>query len=93
MLAPKIGLVRPYVLGGIGLIHARIMTGLSAPADEGNDGGGWDVGGGVMAFSGKLGVRGDIRYIRAFQTPVRTLPGNANIDYGPRISFGLILKF
>jgi hypothetical protein len=94
MLAPKIGSVRPYVLGGIGLIHARIMTGISAPKDVGNDGGGWDVGGGVMGFFGeRVGVRGDIRYIRAFQTPVGTLPNDANIDYGPRISFGLILKF
>jgi hypothetical protein len=96
MLAPEIGPVRPYVLGGIGLIHTRIPEGTSFRRDDGNDGGGWDVGGGLMVFFGKrVGLRSDIRYIRAFQTVVdsRFVPGDADIDFGPRASFGLILKF
>jgi outer membrane protein with beta-barrel domain len=96
MLAPEIGPVRPYVLGGIGLIHPRITEGISFRRDDGIDGGGWDVGGGVMVFFGKhVGVRGDIRYIRAFQTlvDVNAVPGDGKLDFGPRANFGLVLKF
>jgi len=96
MLAPEIGPVRPYVLGGIGLIHPRIDEGISFRRSDGNDGGGWDVGGGLMVFLVKrVGVRSDIRYIRAFGTlvSVNAIPGDGHIDFGPRASFGLVLKF
>ena len=96
ILTPKIGRVRPYVLGGIGLIHPRVIEGISFTRDDGNESGGWDVWGGVLVFLGnRVGMRSDIRYIKAFHTlvSVGTLPGDAAIDLGPRASFGLVLKF
>jgi hypothetical protein len=96
ILAPKIGSVRPYVLGGIGIIHPRFIRGISAIADTGNESGGWDVGGGVMVFFGKrVGVRSDIRYVRSFGNLLgaSAFSADGDVDFGGRVSFGLVLKF
>ena len=95
MLAPKIGPVRPYVEGGVGLIKTHVdLTTTSLLTTDNNDLG-WDVGGGVMIFlSNHFAVRGDVRYVRAFQDLVVqgfTL-GSTKLNYG-RASGGLVLKF
>ena len=62
------GGVRPYVVGGIGLIRTQIDGGIahqlvSIPS---NNMFGWDAGGGVMGyFNQHVGLRGDVRYLRA----------------------------
>jgi len=87
------GLVRPYVSGGIGVIH-EVAT------DRGrgvaNTDLGVNLGVGVMTFSRRsVGVRGEIRYYRDL---VYNQSGNTtNIDFGAfhfwRASLGLVLAF
>jgi opacity protein-like surface antigen len=60
--------VRPYVLGGVGLIRTQIdgvsNTNLFRPASSDNMFG-WDAGAGVMGFfNDHVGLRGEIRYLR-----------------------------
>jgi opacity protein-like surface antigen len=58
--------VRPYVVGGIGLIRTQIDGGTIATVSSSNNMFGWDAGGGVMGtFSEHVGLRGDLRYLRA----------------------------
>ena len=70
LIAPKIGPVRPYFLFGVGLIKTRVE--LTAPGgflDTSNNNFGWDLGGGIMVFFGDhIGVRGDLRRFRSFES-------------------------
>ena len=63
------GGVRPYVTGGVGLIRTQIDGGELfplAPTTSSNEAG-FNVGGGIMGFfSNHFGIRGDVRYMRAF---------------------------
>jgi opacity protein-like surface antigen len=63
------GPVRPYVLGGVGLLRSRIDTDdLFDDLDTNN----WGVsaGAGVIGmFSEHVGLRGDLRYFRRIQDP------------------------
>lgn len=53
----------PFVSGGLGLFKPRLEE---AGAASGVDARklGWNIGGGIMATKGKVGVRGDLRYFR-----------------------------
>src|SRR5262249_28482587 len=65
MLAPKIGPIQPYGVGGIGLMRTSIE---SVGQNEDENQIAWDLGGGLIAFfSAHVGVRGDVRYFHAFQ--------------------------
>jgi len=95
MVVPKIGPVRPYVLGGIGLIKTHVELKPSSLLTADNNNVGWNVGGGVMGFFGEhLGLRGDIRHFHSFQN--LTLLGftlsDTKLDFG-RASAALIVKF
>ena len=58
--------IRPYVVGGVGLIRTQIDGGTIARVSSSNNMFGWDAGGGVMGyFSDHVGLRGDLRYLRA----------------------------
>ena len=58
--------VRPYVVGGVGLIRSQIDGGTIARVSSSTNMFGWDAGGGVMGyFSDHVGLRGDVRYLRA----------------------------
>jgi opacity protein-like surface antigen len=95
MIAPKIGPVRPYVLGGVGLIKTRVSLTPGSVFSTDNNNFGWDIGGGVMVFFGEhVGVRGDIRYIHAFQdlTLLGFTLSDTKLDFG-RASGGIVLKF
>ena len=68
MIGPRIGPVRPYVIGGLGLIKTHVE--LTAPSllETNNNSFGWDLGGGVMVMFGRhVGVRGDLRRFSSFQ--------------------------
>src|SRR5476651_196769 len=52
MVVPKIGPVRPYVEGGIGLIRTHVDLKTTSVFTTSNNGLGWDVGGGVIGFFG-----------------------------------------
>ena len=68
MIGPRIGAVRPYVVGGLGLIKTHVE--LTAPSllETDNNSFGWNFGGGVMVmFGDHVGVRGDLRRFSSFQ--------------------------
>jgi opacity protein-like surface antigen len=63
--------IRPYALGGVGLIRQRVGgidgAGNIFDVNSKNDFG-FDVGAGVMGFfTQNVGLRGDVRYFRSFQ--------------------------
>jgi hypothetical protein len=89
--------VRPYVVGGLGLIRTQIdgvnNTNLFRPAASSNMLG-WDAGVGVMGFfNDHIGLRGEIRYLRAFQD-WDTLSVNLNGDrlHFWRPSIGVVFR-
>ena len=72
--------VRPYFVGGLGLIQQRVQD-----ADDlfnvTNDEFGMNIGGGVMGFAtDHVGFRGDLRYFRAFTDPEED--NEFDIDFG-----------
>jgi opacity protein-like surface antigen len=57
--------IRPYAVGGIGVIHTKITTQSEAVVVE-EENFGFNVGGGLTAFlNDRVGLRGDFRYFRA----------------------------
>ena len=58
--------IRPYAVGGVGLIRTQIDGGTISRVSSSTNLFGWDAGGGVMGyFSDHVGLRGDVRYLRA----------------------------
>lgn len=95
MLVPKIGPVRPYVVGGIGLIKTHVDLTTTSVFTTNDNSLGWDVGGGVIGFIGDhVGLRGDLRYFHAFQdlTVLGFTLSDSKLNYG-RASAGVVLKF
>jgi opacity protein-like surface antigen len=100
MIGPKIGPVQPYGLAGLGLIKTKFE--FTSPGsvfddlDEGNNKFGWDIGGGLMVFFGQhVGVRGDIRYLHAFQALEVLgidIQEEDKLDFG-RATIGVVVKF
>jgi opacity protein-like surface antigen len=86
MIVPKIGPVRPYVLGGLGLIKAHTEFNTAGLTSTDNNNFGWDVGGGLMVtIVPHVAVRGDIRYFHSFQDlgSIPLLPVNdTKLDFG-----------
>jgi opacity protein-like surface antigen len=90
------GSVRPYVVGGVGLIRSNVGdVGDLFDAQSKNDFG-FDVGGGVMGFfNSNVGLRGDVRYFRSFRgSDSDALTGLALSDFNFwRGSVGVSFKF
>jgi opacity protein-like surface antigen len=102
MIAPKITIVQPYGLVGIGAIRTKVeglrTTGdvVELSEDEKNQIG-WTIGGGLIVYVQKhIGLKGDVRYYHSFQA--LDLLGfdigddRNKIDFG-RAAFGVVLKF
>lgn len=96
--------VQPFVSGGLGAIQMRTseISGLAGTGSATNAGGmnsqsqfAGNIGGGVMAFAGNWGVRGDIRYFRAFNnnnvTNTTGLTTGSGSDTGANGVFGSVL--
>lgn len=68
VIGAKSGPVRPYVVGGVGLLRTKVQdVGEVFDVSTKNDFG-LDVGGGVMGFfSENVGLRADVRYFRGFR--------------------------
>jgi hypothetical protein len=87
--------VRPYLSGGVGIMHEVVTTDIPANKIANNDLG-LNLGAGVMAFTSRsVGVRADLRYFRDL---IDSQSGNTtNIDFGSfhfwRASVGVILSF
>jgi hypothetical protein len=62
------GSVRPYIVGGVGLIRSNVGEAEDFFDVKTKNDFGFDVGGGVMGFFGNnVGLRGDVRYFRTFK--------------------------
>jgi hypothetical protein len=78
--------IQPYVSAGVGgiqlrsnmLAFANVPT--SAQSEVNQTRGGGDVGFGVMGFAGNVGIRGDVRYFRAFTNNAVTTTGSTAAD-------------
>ena len=94
IIGPRFGFVRPFVLGGLGLIKSHVELTAGSLLDASNNFG-WDLGGGVMfMFGDHIGVRGDLRRFQSFQN--QTILGFSLAD--EKLSFnrataGLVLGF
>jgi hypothetical protein len=88
--------VRPYVVAGLGLIRTQIDGGTIARVSSSTNMLGWDAGGGVMGyFSDHVGLRGDLRYLRAtsdLSTGVSTLDLGGNRLHFWRASIGVVIR-
>jgi opacity protein-like surface antigen len=59
--------IRPYAVGGIGLIRQRVDD-VEDIFDADNNSLGFNLGGGIMGmFTDNVGIRGDLRYFRSFR--------------------------
>jgi opacity protein-like surface antigen len=86
--------VRPYVTGGLGAIHTKIVGGSAASSLDNTDFG-YDLGVGANGyFSQHLGIRGDVRYFRTANADFNTT--NASVGLGQfhfwRAAVGLIIR-
>ena len=62
------GPVRPYVVGGAGLIRSKVDDPAQFFSNPSTSDFGIDLGGGVIGFfSDNVGIRGDLRYFRSLQ--------------------------
>ena len=101
LIGPMIGPVKVYGAFGFGDLYLNV-TSLSSvvvpnPASISTNYFTFNAGGGVMAFfSGHFGVRGDLRYYRAFGLKVSDLQGAGlardRFDFW-RANVGLVIKF
>jgi opacity protein-like surface antigen len=89
------GSIRPYAVGGVGLIRSQVQD-LGAVFDvQSKNDFGFDVGGGVMGFFGQnVGLRGDVRYFRSFSGSSDNVTGLglSNFNFW-RTSVGVSFKF
>lgn len=94
IVGPRIGAIRPFVLGGVGLIKSHVELDAGSLLDSSNNFG-WNIGGGVMLMFGEhVGVRGDIRRFKSFQE-ISILGfglSDEKLTYN-RASAGLVLAF
>jgi opacity protein-like surface antigen len=88
--------VRPYVVGGVGLIRSQIDGGTLARVSSSTNMFGWDAGAGVMGyFADHVGLRGDVRYMRAMSdmtTNVASIDVNGDKLHFWRASIGVVLR-
>ncbi len=69
-----IGSVRPYAVGGIGIMRSRI-TGAADIIDVNRNDFGVNFGAGIMGlFSDSVGIRGEFRYFRSLEDQVDGFP-------------------
>ncbi len=89
------GPVRPYVIGGVGIIRRNIdFSSLENVASISDTKFAYDVGGGLnILFSKHVGINGDLRYFRNFASGV-SFQDLINDKFGLwRGSVGLVLQF
>jgi opacity protein-like surface antigen len=90
-----VGPVRPYVLGGVGLVRTRVfsLTGSITNLDSGNTALGYDLGGGITGMFGRhVGLRGDIRLFRTMKDVDLSFFANEKLEFW-RGSLGLAFVF
>ncbi len=91
IVGPKVGPVRPFVLGGIGVMKPRVEFDTGTLLDAGNEFG-YNIGGGLMLMFGEhIGVRGDIRRFQSWnENDLISLPiGSEKLGFN-RASAGVV---
>lgn len=74
------GSIRPYVVGGVGLVRTKVADVPGTFEVSSKNDFGFDLGAGVMGFFAQnIGLRGDFRYFRSFQ-------GSSDNDLGLGLS-------
>ncbi len=91
MLVVPAGPIQPYALVGIGLIRPHVQFDAVSLAIDKNALG-YDIGGGLNIFLGKIGIRGDVRHLRTVQNVTLGLFSNDQLDFW-RASAGITLRF
>ena len=95
MLAPKAGPVRPYILGGAGIMKTRFELRTSSLLAMNDTALGYAVGGGVFVFLGDhFGLRADARFFHSFPDVTIlgiTLPSE-KLNYS-RVGAAIVLQF
>jgi opacity protein-like surface antigen len=72
--------LRPYAVGGVGLIRTNLQDAAGLFDKVSASDFGLDVGGGVMVFFvDNVGIRGDLRYFRSFEDS-ETEPGEGGLE-------------
>ncbi len=61
-----VGPVRPYVVGGLGLIKSHVDFDVSSIVSTDDNNFGYDLGAGVKVGASRLGIRGDVRRFKTF---------------------------
>jgi opacity protein-like surface antigen len=70
LIGPSVGRVRPYVVGGIGLIRSKVDNPGGFFDKVSTNDFGFDAGAGIVGlFSENVGLRGDIRFFRSLRDP------------------------
>jgi opacity protein-like surface antigen len=97
MLAPKISIVQPYGLVGIGAIKTKAEGSLAPDSPDSETQVGWTVGAGLLVFVHKhVGLKGDLRYYHSFEAlellGIDLARDENKIDFG-RAAFGVVFKF
>jgi hypothetical protein len=90
--------IRPFVTGGVGLLRTQIdggtLTGTNVSQSDNMVG--WNAGAGVMGyFNDHVGLRGDLKYLRAFEDPdtgIGFIDNNAGRFHFWRASIGLVIR-
>jgi opacity protein-like surface antigen len=95
LIGVGVGPIRPYVVGGLGLVRSHVETSLQSVV--GLTGGktslGYDLGGGVtVLFAPHVGIRGDLRHFHTLQDVNLLTFGGEKLDFW-RASAGLALTF
>lgn len=76
----------PYVAGGVGMMQMRAVTEDSAEGlfESLVHEFGWNAGAGAFGFiSERVGVRGDVRYVRSFQNQIPSWTRGITVDVAP----------
>ena len=95
MLAPRISIVQPYGLVGMGAIRTK-AEGITDATDSKTQVG-WTIGGGLLVFVQQhVGLKGDVRYYHSFQAldllGIDLAHDQNKVDFG-RAALGVLLKF
>jgi opacity protein-like surface antigen len=88
------GGVRPYVTGGAGLIRTQIDGGRLFPVSTSSSTNqmGFNIGAGVMGFfADHIGIRGELRYMRAFSGDIINNINLGSLNF-TRLSFGVVFR-
>jgi opacity protein-like surface antigen len=96
MLAPRISIVQPFGVIGIGVIKTKLEDRIVGSSNSENDIG-WTLGGGLIVYVQKhVGLKGDVRYYRSFSAldvlGFEFGSDRNRINFG-RAGFGVVLKF